>query len=178
MQKNADTSFVYERYDNWISSAPKYLFLIKKQDTLAAFVYDSNYKKDDRINSLPKVFRDTILRKNREIKIMTPIGVNHLFVPKYMNKDSLHAFWRDLVGLGLWNITDDRIDGIGCAVNKDKNGVLESDQTGIRVYLITKAQVKMLEFYAPRQLEEICPGRKGRQIILKAEKVFLSYLKD
>lgn len=179
LQKNTDSSFVYERYNNWVHSGPRYLILIKKEDTLSAFVYDSNYKKDERIISLPRVFRDTLLRKNREMRIMTPIGVNHLFTPKYLGRDSLSLFWRSLDKLDLWGITDDAVDGIGCQVGKDKNNnTLESDQSGIRFYLITKTRIKTLEFYAPEQSEKVCPGRKGRVTALKGEKAFLDYLNE
>lgn len=179
LQKNADSSFVFEHCSSWLRYAPEYLILIKKQDTLSAFVYDGNYRKDEKFNLLPKVFRDTLLRKNREMRIMTPIGINHLFTPKYLEADSLRVFWRSLIKLNLWNITDDTVDGIGCPISNDRdNNGLETDQNGMRLYLITKTQIKALEFYAPLQAEEICPGRKGRQTILKVEKVFQDYLKE
>jgi len=73
--------------------------------------------------------------------------------------------------LNLWNIVDDSVDGIGCPDGKGGNVNNLADGGEINLYLITKEKIKELQFYAPGFYEEQCPGRTGRRVILKLDKI-------
>lgn len=175
LQKNADSTLILEYENNWLHIT-QYQVLSKKEDTIAIYMYKPLPQIDKRI-ILPKAMSYKMYQRNFLNAFSIPVDINFYFNPKYLPKDSLKLFWKKIETLKPWTIKDDAVEGNGCPI-EDKNGVSISDGGGITLFLITKAEIKKLYFYAPDFFEEYCPGRKGRISIMKLSKLFTSYFKD
>jgi hypothetical protein len=66
--------------------------------------------------------------------------------------------------------------GPGCPPIESKDGTIRDtniyDGGGIKLYLITKDAIKILDYYAPDYYEETCPGRADRIAVLNIAKLF------
>ncbi|TBO45059.1 hypothetical protein [Pedobacter kyonggii] len=171
LKDNTDTTFVLKYESNW-NLNPEYLILSKKRDTINAYVYKITTSLDQRI-VIPHNFSYKFYQNTQ-----VPVDVNPYFNPKYLSADSLMNIWKELTSLKPWSINDDQIDGAGCPVSQDSLQRQIRDAASIKLSLITKKGIKELSFYAPQYYEkEICPGRTGRQLILKIEELFIAYIK-
>ena len=76
-----------------------------------------------------------------------------------------------------WQLLDDKAEGRGCPVmeNGDRHEVYDGD--GYKMMLITKNEIRILDFYAPSFYEKYCPGREGRRAMIKIVKLFKEALK-
>lgn len=173
LKANMDSTIILQFNSNWIHS-PEYFILSKKGDTLTAFKYQTLPAYDNRI-VMPKSVASK-LRKNRITQIFsTPIDINQYFNPQFIDPDSIRKLWNNLSSLHPWQMKDDAKDGLGCPLEKGKDPIQIYDGGGITLFLITKDDIKKLSFYAPGFYEKECPGRKGRQDILKIEQYFLTH---
>ncbi|PWS26574.1 hypothetical protein DHW03_17560 [Pedobacter yonginense] len=171
-KSNADSTIIIHYESNW-GIKPTYFILSKKGDTINTYTYITHMKSDRR-NVLPhnlayRLYQNTLVEAD----------INPYFNTKYLSADSLKAFWNEVSVLKAWYINDDQIDGVGCAVDKNdfKNQIF--DASNIKLTLITKRGIKQLSFYAPQYYEkEVCPGRVGRQVIIKIENLFNAYFKQ
>lgn len=177
LQKYADSTIVLQYTGGF--TVPEYKILSKKGDTISTYIYKSEFKFDKAIREYPQVFRDSILKNNGLTIFFTPIDINRYFNFYYLNKDSLMSFWSASSQLKLWQINDDKVDGEGCKVKVGKDGIWNSVDDGGDTYLflITKDEIKQLHFYAPDYYDSRCPGRKGRQTVLKLGDVFSEHFK-
>ncbi|SMC88516.1 hypothetical protein [Pedobacter africanus] len=165
MQLNADTTFILEYQSGWLLP-PQYWLVSKKGDTTTAYIYDLPPKYNV---LMPKSIRSAIYRSNG-FNPSRKIEINQFFRPvptpaKYKGK-----IWDILMKEEPWQIPDDKVDGTRCPPNK--NRVEIEDGGSVNLYLITAKEIKTLSFYAPHFYEEKCPGRKGRQSIIRIDKLF------
>lgn len=172
LKTNADSTIVLSYESTW-EIDPLYYMLSKKGDTVNAYTYKIQSVLDKRI-VIPHNMRYKLYQNTR-----IPASINSYFNIRYLSADSLKIFWKKLIVLQPWHINDDKVNGAGCPIEKDSLQRQIRDASFIKLHLITKKRIKELSFYAPEYYEnEICPGRKGRQIIIKIEKLFKTYCKD
>ncbi|MGN8059405.1 hypothetical protein ACTJKN_24205 [Pedobacter sp. 22163] len=173
-QQHADSTYIISSRGSF--DIPNYKILSKVGDTISAYTYESNAKVGPKLREIPKVFRDTFLKKNANLIYFIPADINIFFQPKYLNINSLKQFWTKSSKLKIWSINDDKIDGEGCDVRQPKYAI--SDGGHLYLHLITKDSIKELFFYAPDYYNEKCPGRKGRKAILELSDLFNIYFKN
>jgi len=175
MQKLADTTIIIQYPSVW-NNGPLLRFLSKKGDTINAYSYERpKYRK---INSkVPTAVARTILNKDYMDYINEPVALNRYFIIRDLNPDTLKKLWNDVVKLNLWRIKDDAVEGSGCPVTK--NSIFEVyDGGGIYILLISRINIKPLNFYAPHDFEKFCPGRKGRQTAIKLSGMIYKIFKE
>jgi hypothetical protein len=170
MQLNADTTFILEHQSGWLGP-PKYLILSKKGDTTTAYIYDTPPKANV---LMPNSIRSAIHKANG-YNPNRNIEVNQFFRPVPMPNEFDGKAWKMLLAERPWNISDDKVDGRGCPPKKDRSEIDDGGTTNL--YLITAGEIKTLSFYAPDFYEKECPGRKGRQSILKIDQLFSELFK-
>lgn len=128
---------------------------------------------------MPKNIRDAIYKRSRTDIFSTPMDVNFFFSSLYLSKDSSAVFWREIAKVKPWQLKDDSNDGEGCKINaKDGKDNNIYDGGGIKLYFITNTEIKVLYFYAPDFYEKQCPGRLGRQGVLKIATLFSKFVKE
>lgn len=172
LQANADSTIIFQHSSNWLPLSPYYI-LSKKSDTITAYTYKALPRLDKRIK-LPLSVALKIQYRNYVAVNLVPIDVNIYFQPVYFSPKKLLNFWKNIGKESPWQLADDSVDGHAC-VDKDGNrtGSYVYDGGEIYLYLITKNEIKKLDYYAPQFFEkEVCPGRKGRISILKIEQLF------
>lgn len=128
---------------------------------------------NDRKINMPIKMRDT-LRKLNEIPYEQIGGINKDFNAVATTDQEAIRFWDAIAKHNPWAIADDKVDGEGCPQNHKNAWNVIYDGGGIQLILITKNQIKKLDFYAPAFYDKNCPGRKGRKAILKIQKIFAS----
>ena len=172
-QKHADTSYIKTSANQF---DPEYQILSKVGDTISGYTYKSNTKLSAKLKGIPKVFREAFLNNNGNLIYFIPVDINVFFQPKYLSTDSLKQLWRKSSELEIWKVNDDKVDGEGCDVKQNQFAISDGGQ--IYLYLITKDNIKELFFYAPDYYNDKCPGRKGREAILKLNALFNTYFKE
>ena len=165
MQLNADTTFVLEHQSGWLGP-PRYLMLSTKGDTTTAYIYGQPQKNNVQ---MPNSIRSAIHKANG-FDPNRKIEVNQFFRAVPVPAAFKGKAWPALIGEKPWNISDDSVDGRGCPPKKDRSEIADGGTTNL--YLITAGEIKKLSFYAPDFYEKQCPGRKGRQAILRIDKLF------
>ncbi|WP_214225116.1 hypothetical protein [Pedobacter sp. B4-66] len=172
LQANADSTIIFQ-YAPYTAQLSPYYILSKKSDTITAYTYKALPRLDKRIK-LPRSIGLKIRHRNYIAISSAPIDVNIYFEPVYFSSKKLLDFWKNVGKESPWQLADDSADGHAC-VDKDGNrtGNYVYDGGGVYLYLITKNEIKKLDYYAPQFFEkEVCPGRKGRISILKIEQLF------
>lgn len=171
LQANADSTIIFQQSSNWSPQSPYYI-LSKKADTITAYTYKALPQLDKRIK-LPHSIGLKIRHGNYIAVNLVPIDVNIYFQPIYFSPKKLLSFWKNIGKEKPWQLTDDSVDGHACIDSHcNRTGNYIYDGGGIYLYLITKSEIKKLDYYAPKFFEEVCPGRKGRISILKIEHLF------
>lgn len=185
LQQYTDSTMVLEYTSNWIGPPSLYI-LSKKNDTLNAYTY-RNIFLDRKIRGemIPGIRRE--MNPDDAYKIMiTKPDINEFFHFYPIEKKAIHKFWAKLHKIAPWSLTDDSVNGFGCPPRKPEitkaGDTIFRDENiydggGMRLYLITKEQIKMLDYYAPDFYIRICPGRKDREGILKIGKIFKEYIR-
>ena len=164
MQKLSDTTIIIQYPSVW-SHEPFLLFLSKTGDTITAYEY--RRPETRKLKGLvPSAIRKAMYYKDLTEYMNEPVSVNRYYVEKDIAVDILRNLWNDILSLKLWLIKDDAIEGSGCPTVKGSSVSID-DAGGIYILLISKAEIKPLNFYAPNDFERICPGRKGRQAAIK-----------
>lgn len=172
LQANADSTIIFQ-YELYSVQLSPYYILSKKADTITAYTYKALPKLDKRIR-LPRSIGAKIRHRNYIAINLVPIDVNIYFQPVYFSPKKLLNFWKNITKENPWQLADDSVDGHACIDSQgNRTGNYIYDGGGIYLYLITKNEIKKLDYYAPQFFEkEVCPGRKGRISILKIEQLF------
>lgn len=164
MQKLSDTTVIVQYPSVW-SHGPFLLFLSKTGDTITAYEYQEPEVR--KINGkVPSAIRRAMHYKDLTDFMNEKVAINRYFFAKDIEPDTLKNLWNDIIRLKLWYMKDDAIEGSGCPTTKGKNLTID-DGGEIYILLISKAEIKPLNFYAPEEFEKFCPGRKGRQSAVK-----------
>lgn len=164
MQAHADTTFILTYESGWLLP-PKYLLLSKKGDTTTAYIYEVPYKTDI---LMPNAIRLALYKVNG-FNPIDKIEVNKFFRAFRMPVKYKGKIWNMLMEEKPWQIPDDKVDGYGCPPGKNGSEIFDGGTT--KLYLITSKEIKTLSFYAPDFYEKECPGRKGRQSILRIDRL-------
>lgn len=173
LQQDSDTTIVFQYTTNWIGPSAFYAhFLSKKGDRLQLYAYRDFI----RGGSPDSVSNKQQLGPRNEI-ILVPESRNRYLNPLRVSPAQLELLWSNLMAQKPWQIRDDKVDGEGCPekLRITKNSIEDLniyDGGGIKCMLITKDQIKALDFYAPDFYEKQCPGRAGRIAILKISALF------
>lgn len=174
MQKLADTTIIVQYPSVW-NDGPQLHFLSKKGDTINAYVYQR--LKHRKLNTkVPGGVARAILLKDFSEYNSEPVRLNRYFTIKDTNPDTLKKLWNDVARLRLWNTKDDAVEGSGCPVTKNSNVFVE-DGGGIYILLISRVEIKPLNFYDPQEFEKYCPGRAGRQTAIRLSGMFYKIFK-
>ncbi|WP_316844427.1 hypothetical protein [Pedobacter psychrodurus] len=176
MQANADSTIIVQYTGAWADS-PVFYLLSKKGDTLTCYLYKDT-RRYSSINKVPRKIAMAMSSRTMMDIYKTPVDINRFFNIKDIQPDSLLKFWDEVSALKPWLIKDDAIEGAGCPVGKKGEVYSIDDGGGILVHLVTKEQIKPLNFYDPDGFEKLCPGRKGRQSIIKFTALFRRYFKS
>jgi len=173
LQQVSDTTIVFQYTTNWIGPSAFYAYFIsKKGDRLKLHAYRDFV----RSGSPDSVSNKQQLGPRNEI-ILVPESRNRYFNPLPVSPAQLKLLWSNLMAQKPWLIRDDKVDGEGCPekLRITKNSIEDLniyDGGGIQFMLITKNQIKALDFHAPDFYEKQCPGRVGRIAILKISALF------
>jgi len=177
MQANADSTLVFEFTTNWFST-PAYYLLSKQGSNISTYTY-KNFVKMKSPLGFPKEMAAALMKN--QLKILDePVDINVYFNPYTLPNTEKQKFWDDITTLKPWTLKDDAVEGTGCPLTKVGSETITYaiyDAGGARLYLITKDQIKILNFYAPEYYEKHCPGRPGRAAINKISKLFVTNFK-
>ena len=174
MQANADSTLVFEFTTNWFST-PAYYLLSKQGSNISTYTY-KNFVNMKSLSGLPKEIAAALIKNQVKI-IDEPVDINVYFNPYTIPNTKKQKFWNDVAILKPWTLKDDAVEGTGCPPTKVGSTYTISDGGGIQLYLITKDQIKILDFYAPEYYEKHSPGRPGRAAINKISKLFVTNFK-
>lgn len=175
MQANADTTIVIEQVSNWTSVAPDVYLLSKKGDTLNCYTYRDLAYSRNRSFPIPAHIRQSMVKVYRHKILTEPVDVNEFFSVCAIKQETLKDLWKEIHRLKPWTLSDDKVDGEGCSLDKGRSPVIY-DGGGLNLYLITSNGIKQLYFYAPAFYQKYCKGRKGREAVLKIEGLFREYV--
>lgn len=165
LQKYSDSTIVLQ-YRGYMVG-PYLQILSKKGDTINCYTYKDIVHKIHP-NIVPKSISGEMLGAAYEDYSSTPADLNRFFSVESIQRDSLVAIWKKVSQLNLWKIKDDRTEGAGCPTKPVSIG----HGMEMVLLLVTRNDIKELNFYGPDEYERICPGRKSRQAVLKLSSVF------
>ncbi|MGN8057572.1 hypothetical protein ACTJKN_14940 [Pedobacter sp. 22163] len=175
MQTLADTTIIVQFPSVWNSSPQLYL-LSKKGDTINTYIYQRpKYRKTT--SKVPNGVARAIWLKDLSEYRSESVRINRYFTIKDTDPDTLRKLWDDVVKLQLWRTKDDAIEGSGCPTKKGSYLKVE-DGGGVYILLISRAEIKPLNFYDPQEFEKYCPGRKGRQTAIKLSSMVYKIFKE
>jgi hypothetical protein len=135
-------------YHNWSSwySAPNYLIVAKQKDKLYFFTYTSPYK-NLRGRYFPGNLSQKFMEEENKFKRTVP-DTNSYLLSKNIVQATLSKSWNELQAANLWKLKDDK------HILKSTGNCMIEDGTTSTFYLINKAGVKVLNYYAPDFWEE------------------------
>jgi hypothetical protein len=183
MQANADSTIIYESKGSQ-GLEHNYLIMSKKGDTLTCYTYRDLAYVPTSETVMPRSIRRAMF-EHVQVNIWSVVpDVNEFFRPYPMRAADRKKFWSDLNAFKPWAIKDDGVDGLGCPVVKrvvDGQTIVDNnvvDDGGyLKLYLITKDKIKVLEFFEPYWFEKKCPGREGRIAALKLAALFTNTIR-
>ncbi|WP_316842169.1 hypothetical protein [Pedobacter gandavensis] len=176
MQANADSTLVLEFTSSWFHF-PEHYLLSKKGDTISCYTY----KAPENIYSYgPTPAKISSAMYKFTMKILSvPLDVNQYFSSYTKNLEERKSFWNQLSILQPWALKDDSVEGEGCPAipHTERIPPVVYDAGGVKITLITKKEIKTIDFYGPQFYEENCPGRPARIAINKMAKLFDDHFK-
>lgn len=173
LQNNADSTIVLT-YERDAVYPVVHFILSKKSDMVTLYLYESPYDRRGK-DAIPKNIRNFFQKRDIEINDLK-VDTNSYFNAKYVKPGKAQTLWRKTMFFHPWQLTDDTIDGEGCDKFKGDSAPVVYDGGGIKLFLITGAEIKQLYWYAPKFYAEKCiEKKKGRKAILKLEQIFRAY---
>lgn len=173
MQSNADSTLVLEYTNSWLHF-PEYFLLSKKGDTISCYTYRAS-EKYSYYGPTPRKISDAMYKLKMKI-FFEPADINQYFSSYTQKIEERKQFWNQVSFQQPWKLKDDGVEGDGCPATPhasiERIAPVVYDGGGIKLYLITKSEIKILDFDAPKFYEENCPGRPGRVAINKIAKLF------
>lgn len=176
MQVSADSTLVLEFTSSWFHF-PSYYLLSKKDQMISCYIYELP-EKPGAFGPIPAKLSDLMFKLQMKI-LSEPMDVNYFF-KSYLGKLEVQKdFWNQVSALKPWQLKDDSMEGDRCPAaphtSAERAAPVVFDGDGIQLYLITKAEIKMLDFDAPQFYEESCPGRPSRIAINKMAALFKAH---
>ncbi|RPD49814.1 hypothetical protein DNI29_03185 [Hymenobacter sediminis] len=168
-QQNFDTTIVYQSGSSR-NNSPNYLILAKYQDRLEFFTYTSPYR-----NTLGHYFPGKLSHRftKEENKFRATIpDTNQYLLPKRVTGEILSRNWRLLNPPQLWTIQGDQ------QASKSTSKCVIEDGDEHTLYLITRATIRAVHFYAPEYYEQ-CAGKDvNRQQALRVSNTLHTLLAE
>lgn len=177
LRGQADSTLILRYTGGWNSGTPHFTILAKKGDSISFCEYVGYLGLGNReITNSPVIQKK--FRKLRWVLItkVTP-KMKEYFAVYPVGGAAKSILWKGILSADPWGIADDKVEGYGCPVNKDKNYPIIHDADGHNLTLITKNEIRGLDFYAPGFYEKHCPGRKGRVAMVKIVTLFTTQTK-
>lgn len=169
---NADSTLIME-YPTHSYDPPTYRILTKSGDTITLFEYAPILPYQNGIK-MSKKLRASIFFKKIE-QTNGPADINAYFNGIKLADDSLKNFWTETRKLNPWLLAPDRTLA-GCPTNKPIPAISHTGE--IIFYLITKDQVKRMEYIGVHHIEASCPGNITRQRVINLQKLFEYYFQN
>jgi hypothetical protein len=104
-----------------------------------------------------------------ELFRQTVPDTNRYFIPHKVDYRVRNQNWININQLNIWSLKDDNEKTDTC-----QRKCVVMDGSVYAFYLITKTQIRRLDFDNPDFYEECCPGNKNRQAALAILKIFES----
>ena len=155
LQANFDTTIILHDYSAW-SYASNYSIISIRNGQMNAFTYKAPYTRFNG-RAMPRELADKFIKRQVAFDFTAP-DTNAYFIPMFLRNMEEKNIKYSLDSLQLWQVADDKKDGHGC-----NNTCYIFDSTEYVIWLITKNEIKKLDFYDPAYFEACCTGRKGRQ---------------
>ncbi|MFD0940397.1 hypothetical protein [Pedobacter boryungensis] len=171
LQNNADSTIILTYQQDFLYPAVHFI-LSKQSGNVALYLYGSPYDRRG-LDAIPRNIRGFFQKRDIEISRLK-VDTNSYFNPKYVKPKKAVKLWRKTMSYQPWQISDDAIDGEGCAKSGNNDNDIY-DGGSISLFLITKGNIKRLYFYAPAFYDKKCPKRNGRRSILAIERLFKAY---
>lgn len=167
----ADSTIIIE-YPSYSNAPPYYQVISKNGDTINCFIYNATDTSDIKFYrkkaQLPKVLGAIMLFKKSAIRYV-PADINIFFDILGLSRDTTKSLWLEIQKLKPWLLVDDSNYGFGCKTKKFP-GVI--DGVPNIIHLVTKGEIRTLIYDHPGVYEDLCPGNKNRQAVVKLYKLF------
>ncbi|WP_285058102.1 hypothetical protein [Pedobacter ginsengisoli] len=177
LRDKADSTLVFRDINTWGLEAPHFVILAKKRKKISFYEYVGHSAlRGQWIKDFTAVQKK--LRRLRRVLItkVTP-KMKEYFAIYPISCEEKTLLWKSTLDTDPWGIADDKVDGEGCPVAEDKKFYRIHDAGGMSLALITRNEIRGLDFYAPYHYEKQCPGRKGRAAIIKIATLFTAQTK-
>jgi len=175
LQENFDSSVVWNSINAW-SPEPHYKIISKNNKGLAFFTYMNPYGHFS-ARAYPYELAEKFNMLSINYRFSKP-DTNRYFLPVIVYYQYQDSLWHSIRKNDLWHLKDDKDEGEGCRISRCD--IHDSGENYF--FLITKNDIKELSFYDPFFYESCCPGREGRQKIIRIidsfNKSFSSYLQN
>ncbi|WP_256005243.1 hypothetical protein [Pedobacter deserti] len=168
MQKHADTTIIIEYRGGWMT--PHCQMISKKGDTITAYTYQT-YNSPLYGVLMPTAIREKLIEVH-DLRSERWGDVNRMLDVKKVSTEALRRAWTALVAEKPWDVRDDTMDGVGCPRDAERRIRRISDGSAYDLILISKSGIEKRSFDSPEEYENLCPGRKGRQSMLKILRTF------
>ncbi|MBC8985995.1 hypothetical protein H9X96_09410 [Pedobacter sp. N36a] len=176
MQANADSTLVLEFTSSWLHF-PAYYLLSRKDNIISCYTYELT-EKPGAFGPTPAKISEAMFKLQMKI-LSEPMDVNYYFRSYLGRLAERKEFWNQISSLQPWQLKDDAMEGDRCPAaphtKAERGAPVVYDGAGIQLYLITKAEIKILDFDAPQFYEESCPGRPSRIAINKMATLFKAH---
>jgi hypothetical protein len=173
----ADSTLVLSHTSTWGMGTPRFSILSKKGNKISFYEYvgHSALRSSEMMDftAVQKKFR----RLRRVLITKVTPKMKEYFAVYPISSEEKSLLWKSVLSTNPWGIVDDKVDGEGCPIGKDKKFYRIHDAGGASLTLITKNEIRGLDFYAPYIYEKQCPGRKGRATIIKIATLFTAQTK-
>ncbi|MFC6102814.1 hypothetical protein [Olivibacter domesticus] len=182
-KRYADSTLIF-RGTIPLADAPENLFIMsKKGDTVNLFTY--HYYQGD-IPRYPESPDSLAAYITKEKYTQDGISVDPFFEVSEITQEQSKKLWNALMKQEPWQLEDDAVYGSDCSVtpkvSTDTKGNTVEEYKGRNigshsyfVTLITKEDTKQLSYYAPEDLEKVCPPKDGRKRVIKIKELILKY---
>lgn len=175
MMQHADSTLILTEEGPWPLN--KYAFIISKTgDNVSCYTYYVQIRRFPRADSLvPHGVYQTMFREMAS-KYLFREDINPYFSHFSASQDSARSLWRQIAEWQPWLLRDDKVYGAGCPPKNDgSRGPWLTDGSTYVLQLITKEEIKQLQYYLPAYFEAQCPGWEGRKGFLAINELLLDF---
>ena len=167
-QKNADSTIIIE-YPTASYDPHRYGLLTKTGDTIITFKYDAI---QNNLKVLMPKRLGALISLEKYKYFGSAADINPYFTIVNLPVDTLRSFWKRKETMDIWKVVVDNR-----APNCEKKYTVSTHPDKLIIYLITKKEIKLLEYESAFLYEKICPGNFSRKTAVGLYYLFETYLK-